>query len=295
MKVLLVLFALVLASPAQGKINVVTTTTTLADFVKTLGDNELEVISLTTSNQDPHFVEAKPSYMFKLNRADLLVSVGLDLEVGWLGNVQRGAKNPVIMQGQAGFFSAGEHVTPIDIPKEKVDRAKGDVHAKGNPHFHLDPERAIAVVAALAQKMAELDPKNAESYLARSKTFANTINDKLVLWKKRIEASGVTGVITYHKSLNYFLERFGIKNMADIEPLPGVPPTAKHVQYLIKLVRDRKVKCILNESYFETTAAERLKKEAAVNIQIVPVEVVTTYVDLIESLVKAVEACKDGK
>lgn len=292
---ILVLSIFIVALPAEAKLKVVTTTTTLAEFVKEVGGNLVDVTSLTTANQDPHFVEAKPSYMVKLSRADLLVTVGLDLEVGWIGNVQRGAKNPAILDGGPGFFAAGDYISPIELPSGKIDRAQGDVHAKGNPHFHLDPDRALKVSLALAKKLGTLDPQNSAQYWDQGQKFADTLKRKTTEWQARLEKTGIKGVITYHKSRNYFLDRFGIKNLADIEPLPGVPPTAKHIQSLLELVRNQSVRCILNESYFETTAAERLKKESSAKFEVVPVEVSTNYVDLIDALVKAIETCGGSK
>tara|TARA_B100000749_G_scaffold280887_2_gene279994 strand:+ start:51432 stop:52319 length:888 start_codon:yes stop_codon:yes gene_type:complete len=279
---------------AQAELKVVTTTTTLENLVQEIGQDKVDVSSLTKSNQDPHFVEAKPSYMVKLRQADLLVSVGLDLEVGWIGNVQRGAKNPTLLKGSKGFFAAGDHIEAIDIPEGKLDRAEGDVHPLGNPHFHLDPIKTISVVEALAIKLGELDSANAEFYQRRAADYAKTLKEKMKDWESRITKSQVNNVITYHKSLSYFLRRFDLDVVASIEPKPGIPPTAKHIISLIKLVKQKNVKCILNENYFETTAGERIKGVTQASLQIVPVEVQTDYFDLIESLVTAVENCGKG-
>ncbi len=280
---------------ARETLKVVTTTTTLASFFQEVGGDRVEVKSITRKNQDPHYVEAKPSYMVILRQADLFASVGLDLEVGWIGLIQRGAKNSRIQEGQPGFFEAGNHVEVIEVPEGKVDRSQGDVHPYGNPHFHLDPLQAIKAVQAVEAKLVELDPKSKEIYLKRSKDFQKRITRKIEQWKKRIEASGVKNVITYHKSLNYFIRFFGLKKIGNIEPKPGVPPTAKHIIGLIKLMKEKKARCILNESYFEDTAAKRLQKVTGAHVEIVDVEVQSYYTELIDSLVRSIEACGKGK
>ncbi|MCB0420936.1 MAG: zinc ABC transporter substrate-binding protein [Bdellovibrionales bacterium] len=289
-----VLFSFAVSFSSQAKLVVVTTTTTLKNLVEEVGRDRVSVISLTKSTQDPHFVEAKPSYMVKLRKADMLVEVGLDLEVGWIGNVQRGAKNPVIINGGPGFFSAGDYVKAIEVPKLKVDRSQGDVHPYGNPHFHLDPNRIVTVVQALGKKLSKLDPASKEFYQNNADHFANKIKSSLPGWHSRVELSKVKNVVTYHKSLNYFLTSFGLHSVSSIEPHPGIPPTAKHIIGLIRQIRQEKVRCILNESYFETTAGERLRKETGAVLQVVPVEVQTDYFELIEALVHAVEECGKG-
>ncbi|MCB0357370.1 MAG: zinc ABC transporter substrate-binding protein [Bdellovibrionales bacterium] len=276
---------------AQAKLNIVTTTSSLQALVNTIGGQRVAVSSISKSTQDPHFVEAKPSYMVQLHRADLLVAVGLDLEVGWLVNVQRGAKNPALLLGNKGFFAAGDYIQAIEVPHKKVDRSEGDVHPLGNPHFHLDPLRFAKVGLALANKMAELDSDNASFFQENAKKFKDKIEMQMPLWKKQVLATGIKKVITYHKSFNYFLNRFDIQSLGTIEPKPGIPPTIKHIVDLISLVKTEKVKCVLNENYFETSAAERIKKDTGVNIQVLPVEVDMDYFVLIQQMIRALMNC----
>lgn len=294
MKFLIIILMLAGACSAQAKLKVMTTTATLEALVKEVGQDKVEVSSLTKSTQDPHFVEAKPSYMVKLRQADLLVTVGLGLEVGWIGNVQRGAKNPKILMGNSGFFSVEDHIDAIEVYEGRVDRAEGDVHPSGNPHFHLDPLKAAEVAKALAKKLGELDSSNSEFYRDRASAFDEKIRLRMKEWQSRIQNANIKSVLTYHKSLNYFLKRFDLISVSTIEPKPGIPPTAKHIISLIKLVKNKNVKCVLNESYFETTAGERIKRETGASLQVVPVEVQSDYFDLIDSQVTAVENCGKG-
>ena len=281
----------VVGLPSYAKLNVVTTTTTLAHLAKALGAAHVEVVSITKAGQDPHFVEAKPSYMVKLRRADLLISVGLGLEVGWIGLIRRGGRNPKILPGQKGHFEAGSFIEALEVPKGKTDRSQGDVHPEGNPHFHLDPIRFLAVAKALSERLTELDPANASDYRANFKSMKESIEKSLVEWQERIQKSGIRKVIAYHKSLNYFFHRFGLVPVGYIEPKPGVAPSAKHIVQLIRKIKIEKIRCILNEDYYEETAARRVAMKDGVAVVSVPVEVQSSYSDLIERLVVAVELC----
>lgn len=294
MRALVFIFAVGLVWPAQAKLKVITTTTSLASLVQEVGQEHIAVTSLTKSTQDPHFVEAKPSYMVKLRNADLLVAVGLDLEIGWLSNVQRGAKNPKLLDPQKGFFEAGHHIKALDIPTGKVDRSKGDIHPQGNPHFHLDPSKALQVAEALAVRLSQLDPGNKGAYSKNFQDFSKRLNIKTDLWKARVAKTEIKKVITYHKSFNYFLSYFGIAPVANIEPKPGIPPTAKHIISLMKLIKTQNVKCILNESYFETTAAKRLQRDTGAHLEVLNIESSGDYIQLIENIVTAIESCAKG-
>ncbi len=291
---IIIALTLSLACSAQAKLKVMTTTTTLADLVKAVGKNKVEVTSLTKSTQDPHYVEAKPSYMVKIRNADLLVAVGLELETGWLSNIQRGAKNPKLLDKARGFLEAGDFIYPIEIPSGKVDRSQGDIHASGNPHFHLDPIKVTKVIMALAERLSQLDPASKQFYSKNAGNFVKKINSKNKEWKNKVQKSKIKKVITYHKSFNYFLKRYGIKTAGNIEPKSGVPPTAKHIISLIKKIKEEKVKCLLNESYFESVAAKRLQQETGARLQVLNVESNGDYLKLIDNLVKAIEGCSHG-
>lgn len=290
----LVLLVSFLSQFCFAQLRVVTSTTTLADLARQIGGEDVSVISITKASQDPHFVEAKPSYMVKLREADLLVSVGLGLEVGWIGLVSRGARNPKILEGRPGYFEAGDFIQPLGKLTGKVDRSQGDVHPEGNPHFHLDPKRFLEVAKALSERLAELDSKNAERYKKRFSDFKLSIDKKVLVWKKKVKNSKVVKVISYHKSLNYFFNAFGLMAVNYLEPKPGISPTAKHVIDLIRQVKEERVGCILNEDYFEETAARRVAASTGIKIVSVPVEVRSSYVDLIDTMVTAVEKCSKG-
>jgi zinc/manganese transport system substrate-binding protein len=276
---------------SYAKLEVVTTTTSLASLAHFVGGDKINVSSLTLNSQDPHYVEAKPSYMVKVRNADLVVSVGLELEIGWLENVLRGAKKPELQVGKSRHLTAGDFIKPIEIPNGKIDRADGDVHALGNPHFMIDPMEAVKVVAVLAKKFEELDPENSSLYKENSEKFAARVKIEYPKWKLRMSNTGISEVVTYHKTFNYFLNSFGVIPVAQIEPKPGVPPTAKHIVGLIELIRNKKIKCILNESYFETTPALRLQKETGVDFKVVNAEVEGDYFIYIDNFINQFESC----
>ncbi len=281
-----------------SEFKVVTTTTTLQSIAEYIGESVFKPESITKGPQDPHFVEPKPSYMVRLRSADLLVVNGLDLEIGWLGSIIKGARTPKLNFGQPGYFDAGSVIDAIEVSKGGVDRTQGDVHPFGNPHYLLDPLRAKKVAEALTKRLSDLDSAHAEIYSKNLNTFSNEIDRRLTGWQARVQKTNVRSVITYHKTLSYFLDRFQIQNAGQIEPKPGVPPAAKQIFKLIDVARSQKVHCILVESFFEPTIAKRIAKEVSgVEVQIVPVEVgalaaATNYFEMIEAIVKALEACK---
>lgn len=282
-------------SKAEAKINVVTTTPDLAVIVSEIGGDNVSVQSLAKGTQDPHFLEAKPSFMVKINRADLVISTGLELEIGWLPPIIQGARNPKVMPGTDGYLEVGQFITPIELPTTKVSRAEGDVHPFGNPHFMVDPIRAGRVAVGIADHLAEMDPDHAAIYKENASKLQKRLEDKTKLWQARIAKSGVTEVVTYHKTLNYFLDRFGIDNPINLEPKPGIPPTAQHIMEVIRVVKEKNIKLVMIENFYDKSFADKIATEVP-NIKIVtiPVEVggepsIKTLDDLYEHLVTVIE------
>jgi zinc/manganese transport system substrate-binding protein len=260
--------------PVFAKLNVMTTTTDAAALVKEVGEDQVVVESFTKGSQDPHYIEAKPSFMLKASKADLLVQIGLGLEDGWIPSVLKGARNPKIGVGAAGSLILGKSVSPLEVPTGPISRDQGDVHPEGNPHFFLDPVRTGELALVVAAKLGELDPAHAKDYQRRAQAFKERIEKKMPDWRKKIDASGIKRVVTHHKTLSYFLSRFEIESAGTLESKPGVPPSAAHIIELTALVRDQKIPLILVENFFEPTAAQRVKKDAPhVRIEIVPVAV----------------------
>jgi zinc/manganese transport system substrate-binding protein len=281
---------------SSAKIKVVATTSDLAALVERVGAEHIDCVAIAKGTQDPHQIEAKPSFMLKMRDADLVVSQGLELESAWLRPLVDGARNPKIAPTLKGFLELGSNLSPIDVPIESVSREQGDVHPGGNPHFQLDPIRMGDAAVLLAKRLAEIDPKNSDVYIINAKSFKSELGKKTLKWQERIKKSGVANIVSYHKTFSYFLDRFGLKSVASIEPKPGIPPTASHLKSVIDSIKKNQVKLVLIENYFDNSAADRLRQE---NSQLVvvkaPVSVggepeLKTTEQLIEKLVVIVES-----
>lgn len=280
---------------STAKISVLTSTANLAAIVKEVGGDEVSVFNFCKGNQDPHFLEARPSYMLKTSKADLVVAIGLGLEVGWLPKVLSGGRNPNVMPGSSGYLEIGPSLEVLDVPTGKVTRADGDVHPEGNPHVTLDPIRAAQTAQLIAQRLSLLDSKNASSYKERALSLKARLEKKTNAWAKRVETSGVKRVVTYHKTLAYFLDRFNIKTSAVLEPFPGVPPTGPHILSVINKAKSEGVKLILVENYFNDSVAKRVARDvSSITVGTVAVSVggspdIKIIDDVHENLVKTVE------
>lgn len=277
---------------AHAELRVVTTTTDLGDLVRTVGGDRVHVDTVCSGTQDPHYVQARPSYMVTLSRADLVVSVGLELEVGWLPALVSGARNPDINPGHTGYFEAGSAIKPIDVPVGPVDRASGDIHPLGNPHFWLDPENAKLVAQAIADRMAALDATNAAFYQDNARAFSESIDRAMLRWRKAMAPYQGAKVVSYHRTFNYFFNRFGLVGAGYIEERPGIPPAPAHLVRLIAKMRADKVPVIFHENYYDRTASDLVGKRANAQVLVLPTSVggtlaASSYEKLIDTLVDA--------
>jgi zinc/manganese transport system substrate-binding protein len=294
-RILLLVAFFGVSAAAEAKLNVITSTTDLRALVEEVGAAEVSVESFAKGTQDPHFIEAKPSFMVKASRADLVVVNGLELEVGWIPSILRGARNPKVLPGSSGYLELASFVSTLEKSETKLSRSQGDVHPEGNPHVTLDPIRMGEMSVVLAKRLGDLDPAHAEDYARRASLFVERMRSKSVEWQKRILSSGVKEVVTYHKMLTYFLDRFGVANSVFLEPKPGIPPTASHLIAVQSKVQERKIPLVLVENYFDLRSTRRLK-EAVPGLRVAPVAVsvggspsIKTLDDLYESLVVAFE------
>ncbi len=280
---------------AEAKLNVVATTSDIGALLEKIAGDQASVEVIAKGTQDPHFIEPKPSYMVKVAKADLLVSNGLSLEEGWLPNLIQGGRNPKVKPGTKGYLELGQHAEPLDIPQGAVSRAAGDVHPDGNPHFTLDPIRMGALANVVAERLAELDPSNRAQFVGRAKTLQKELETKTKEWQERIAKTGVKQVVAYHNDLRYFLERFGLRAAAFLEPKPGIPPTAQHLLDTVSLIKRDKISVILVENFFDTKIAERLASDVpSVKVRVVGIAVgskveLKSTADVIEQLVAAIE------
>lgn len=290
------LMSMALISPqSYAKLNVVTSISDLRFIAGEVGGEQVTVESIAKGTQDPHFIEAKPSFMIKMSRADLLVVVGLGLETGWIPSLVQGSRNPKIKPGTRGYLEVGPLVQPIEVRTDKVSRAEGDVHPEGNPHVTLDPKRAGDIALALAKRLGELDPAHTATFMQNAKSLQTRLDNKTRNWQERINKSGQKKIVSYHKTLTYFFLRFNIENPAILEPKPGLPPTSGHILGVIDLMRREKISLILVENYFDPTVTKKIGQQLpSVRTRTIPVSVdgsptTKTLDDLYEEIVTAIE------
>lgn len=247
MRNFMMLVAVLLALPvhaAQGTLSVLATVPEWAALAQEIAGDRIKVASVTTALQDPHRIEARPSLIARARSADLLIATGAELEIGWLPVVQRESGNPRIQSGQPGYFEAAAQVRMLEIPA-KLDRADGDVHASGNPHINTDPRVYLQVGAALAARLAQLDPANAAAYQAGYSAFAARWRAHLARWEQQAAALRGQPVVVQHKSFSYLLDWLGLKELATLEPKPGVEASAAHLSRVLQQVRGQKPRWVL--------------------------------------------------
>ncbi|MDQ6893348.1 MAG: metal ABC transporter substrate-binding protein [Acidobacteriota bacterium] len=252
---------------SAAPIRVVTTTSDLGSLAAMIGGDRVVVSSICKGYQDPHFVEAKPSYLLELRRADLLIAIGLELEVGWLPPLLTQSRNPKIL-GPSGYLDASAAAEILERPKEQVTRAMGDVHPFGNPHYWLNPENGRAIARAIAQKLEDLDAGGKPTFEKNLAAFEARLSEKEKEWAGRMGSYAGTEVITYHNSWPNFLKYFNLKAVGYIEPKPGIPPSPSHTLDIVNLALARKVPVILVEPYFDTKTPSFIASKTGANLLI---------------------------
>lgn len=259
-----------LPTRAAGKIKVVTATSDLASLAQEIGGDRVEVESIARGYQDPHFVEAKPSFLLKLRQADLLIAVGLQLEIGWLPPLINQSGNGRIQVGAPGYFDASEFAEILEKPTGVLTRAQGDVHPFGNPHYWLDPENGRPVAKGIAAKLSEMRPSDAAYFQQRFESFNQRLTEAEKKWDAEMQPFHGQKVITYHRSWPNFLKHFGLVTMGEIEPRPGIPPTPSHTLELINMMKREKVKIILVEPYFDLKTPNSIARETGGKVVVMP-------------------------
>lgn len=239
------------ASRADNKIKVMTATTDLAALAQEVGGDKVEVESIARGYQDPHFVEAKPSFLLKLRKADLLIVVGLELEIGWLPPLITQSSNPNIQVSAGGYLDASRFAKILEIPSGQVTRAEGDVHPQGNPHYWLDPENGLRVAKGIADKFSSMRPNDAAYFEQRYSAFEQKLKQADENWKAQMKPYAGRKIVTYHRSWPNFAEHFGLNVIGYVEPRPGIPPSPSHTVELIAQMKRENAKVIVVEPYFD--------------------------------------------
>lgn len=285
--------ALAAPAPARAALHVVTTVEGLAALAREVGGNRVAVESLSRGVADPHFVDANPMLAVKLRNADLLVDVGLELEIGWLPPLVTQSRNPDIQPGGRKRLTAASAVKVLDLPTGPVDRSMGDLHPQGNPHFLNDPRRGLDVAAAIADRLAVLDPAGASAYQSNLAAFRTRLTEAMEGWQHELEPLRGRKIFTEHRTFTYFLDWSGLVSAGELEPRPGVPPPPSHLAELVQVARQQGVKEIVVENYYDTKSAEVVARSTGAKVVQIPGDVggepsVRTYADYVGLVVQRV-------
>jgi zinc/manganese transport system substrate-binding protein len=282
------LMAVLLGSAdAFAAIKVITTTQDLESIVQEIGGNKVTVESLAKGYQDPHFVEAKPSFIFKLHSADLLVAVGRELEIGWLPPLINQSRNSKIQPGNPGYLDASQTARILDVPTGPITRAMGDVHPQGNPHYWLDPANGRRIAQAVQARLSQLSSGDAAYFAERYADFDRRLAEKEKSWKAAMAPYKGLKVVTYHRSWPNFAEAFGLDVIGYIEPKPGIPPSPAHTLALQEEMKRQKVKIVLVEPYFDSKTPAAIGRATGAKVLVMPpsvggVKEITDYLKLFD-------------
>ena len=258
--ILIVLVVGIFVSAIAGPIKVVTTIPDLKSITELIGGTKVSVTSIATGYQNPHFVDPKPSYIINLSGADMFVTVGLDLETGWSPQLLSSSRNNKIQKGAAGYVDASIGVTLYQVPSA-VNRAEGDIHIYGNPHYWLDPVNGKVIARNIANGLERVDPSNKAFYEANLTAFNNKIDAKMKEWQTKMAPYKGTKIIAYHNEWVYFETRFGLQIVDFMEPKPGIPPSPSQLVKVIKEIKADNIKVIVSSPYFTTSSSAMVAKQ----------------------------------
>jgi zinc/manganese transport system substrate-binding protein len=318
------LVSFVRTCPAKDKLNVVTTTTNLTSIAEAVGGDHVNVSAISTGKEDPHYVAAKPSYMLKARKADLWIRIGLELEIGYEGLILEGSRNPKIRVGAPGHLDASEGIARLEVPRLKVSRSMGDVHPLGNPHYWLDPYNGRIIARNIARRLKQLDREHSADYDRNLAAFLLKLDSAMFgskpveavggekLWKMQSDGSLDTylkdhslspdgwlaklkpyehaKIVTYHRSWPYFMRRFHLDDVAELEPKPGIPPGPGHILEVINTMKSEKVGIILMETFYNRADAEGVAEKTGAKVVVVATAVnaqpeADNYVDMLDNIV----------
>lgn len=323
----LTLFAALGALGAQAaEIRIVATTTDLADIARAVAGTLAEVSCITTGREDPHTLTARPSFIVRARDADVWIRVGMELEIGWEPVILRDARNPRIAEGASGHIDSAAHVIRLEVPTTRVTRDRGDVHPAGNPHYWLDPLNGRLVAATIAERLSTLYPAHQATFAKNLKTFSDALDTRMfgaawvgeiggeALWQAMVEnrleallaARGLETqaggwyaalcphrgktVVTYHRSWPYLAARFGLLSDLQLEPKPGIPPTAKHLATVVEAARARQARVILQEPFYTRKAAEFVAARTGAAVLSLPLMTggspeASSYLDMLDTVI----------
>lgn len=268
-----------LSFSSLAQVKVVTTLPDLASITQYVGGNHVDVFAIAKGYQNPHFVDPKPSYIIKLSRADMFVTVGLDLELGWSPQLLQSSRNGKIQKGNPGYVDVSEGIALLQVPTT-TSREEGDIHIYGNPHYWLDPVRGKQIARNIYNHLVQIDPRNQADYTKNMQAFDDKIDQKLVEWQRRMAPYKNTKVIAYHNEWVYFERRFGLDIVDFLEPKPGIPPSPSQLVKIINEVKSQNIKLLINSPYFSSSSPDVVVRNTG--IKIVPLSTMTGGYDEIK-------------
>jgi len=260
------------ASVAYAKLNIVVTTSDLSALVSEIGKDKVNITTISKPTEDPHFVDAKPGFIVKLNKADILIEGGLQLEMGWLPPLVLSARNQKIVPGHPGYIVASLGIDVVEVPTGAT-RAMGDIHPYGNPHYMLDPGNGKIFATQLCEQLCQIDKANCNYYKENLENFVKKLDQKLSEWQKALEPFRGTKIVTYHKTFPYFAQRFNLNVVGELEPKPGIPPSPSHINTLVPMMKREGVKLILIEQFRERKIPEFVAEKTGAKVVILPIMV----------------------
>lgn len=265
MKHLIATFLLLtVATSAQAKINVVTSTTDLASIARMIGGDKVDVTSIARGTADPHFVEVLPSYMVRVQKAKLYLKLGLDID-RWAAPIIDGSRNSKLV-----VVDCSKDIAPMEIPTGKIDASMGDVHPRGNPHYWLDPDNGAVIASTIADALTDADPTNAAAYQANLDSFKSALASHKTAWEEKARPLKGLKIVTYHNSWPYFCRAFGLDVEDFVEPLPGIEPTPSHTAHVIELVKAHNIRVIGVEPYFSMRTPETIARATGAKVVALP-------------------------
>ena len=284
---LMFLFALPGGAFAQGKLNVVATTEDLGSLAREIGGDKVSVTSLARGYQDPHFVDPKPSFILAVSRADVLIVVGRELEIGWLPPLLTSSRNSKIQVGGPGYLDASSNVKILELPTGEITRAMGDVHPLGNPHYWLEPGNGRRIAQAIRDKLSQLSSGNASYFAQRYSDFDTRLAAGEKRWDATMAPYKGTKLVTFHRSWPNFMERWGLDVIGYVEPKPGIPPTPQHTIEVIDEMKRQNAKLIIVEPYFDLKTPQAIANQVGGKVLVLAPSVggakeVTDYIQLFE-------------
>lgn len=293
--------AMLVTTPARAKLRAVASTSDVGAVLQAIGGARIELVTIARGSMDPHYLEAKPSYIVSLRKADLLAYNGLQLEVGWLPLLLDGARNRQIVWGAPGHVAMSRGIEILEVPQGSLSRAQGDIHPEGNPHYTLHPRNVLHMAGTALEALVRLDPEGAAEYERNHAAFVAALEAAIPRWEERMRPHRGREVVCQHKQWEYLLAWLGLVPVDYVENKPGIPPSPRHLDEIETLLRERRIPLLLGATFANTEPLERIAERTGTKLLVVPAAVgaipgVETPVALFDHLVgKLAQALGEGK